>query len=182
MRLPPAARRFNHPTRVDGKAKTITIKPYKTMNETDPDERSPDPADRLEADGGMTDVQREQQVDYLDVEINLLKPATPFMRDHLRVIWIGFAIWTLTTFGPITLTRIAPEVMTSTMPAIGFPLHYFLIAIGGPSSALILSVWYARKRDQIDEKYGITQRVEEPEQWTETTGEDVTATDGGVDG
>jgi len=166
---------------VDGKAKTITIKPYKTMNETDPDERSPDPADRLEADGGMTDVQREQQVDYLDVEINLLKPATPFMRDHLRVIWIGFAIWTLTTFGPITLTRIAPEVMTSTMPAIGFPLHYFLIAIGGPSSALILSVWYARKRDQIDEKYGITQRVEEPEQWTETTGEEVTATDGGVD-
>lgn len=152
------------------------------MNETDPRDRSPQSAERVETDGGLTDTQREQQVDYLDVEINLLKPATPFMRDHLRIIWIGFAVWTLTTFGPITVTRLAPEVMTGTMPAVGFPLHYFLIAIGGPSSALLLSVWYARKRDEIDEKYGITQRVEEPEPLTEATGEDVTATDGGVDG
>jgi len=152
------------------------------MNDTDSHDRSPQTTDRVETDGGMTDVQREQQVDYLDVEINLLKPATPFMRDHLRIIWIGFGIWTLTTFGPITLTRLLPGVMTTPIPVIGFPLHYFLIAIGGPSAALILSVWYARKRDQIDEKYGITQRAEEPEPRAETTGEEVTATDGGVDG
>jgi len=152
------------------------------MNETDPRDRSSQPAERVETDGGMTDVQREQHVDYLDVEINLLKPATPFMRDHLRIIWLGFGIWTVTTFGPITLTRIVPGLMTSTIPVLGFPLHYFLIAIGGPSSALILSVWYARKRDEIDEKYGITQRVEEPDQRAETTGEEMTATDGGVDG
>jgi putative solute:sodium symporter small subunit len=152
------------------------------MEDSDTHGRSSELSDGIETDGGMTDVERERQTDYLDVEINLLKPATPFMRDHLKIIWIGFAVWTLTTFGPITLTRIAPDLMTSTMPVIGFPLHYFLIAIGAPTSALLLSVWYARKRDQIDEKYGITQmRGEEMEATTESATEDVAATDGGVD-
>ncbi|XVH30798.1 DUF4212 domain-containing protein [Haloferacaceae archaeon DSL9] len=135
----------------------------------------------IETDSELTDAEKEQQIDYLDVEINLLKPATPFMRDHLRIIWTGFALWTLTTFGPITATRIAPDLMTTTMPVIGFPFHYFAIAIGGPTSALLLSVWYARKRDQLDEKYGIEQIVaEEPDPRAETGAEDVAATDGGV--
>ncbi len=133
----------------------------------------------IETDGGMSDVERERQIDYLDVEINLLKPATPFMRDHLRVVWTGFIIWVFTTFGPITLTRIAPDLMTTQMPVLGFPIHYFSIAIVGPTAALLLSVWYARKRDQIDEKYGIEQPVAEPEQ-TDTVTEDAAATDGGV--
>ena len=152
------------------------------MTDNTTQDQSSGPADGLETDGGLSDVEREQQIDYLDVEINLLKPATPFMRDHLRVIWIGFAVWTLTTFGPITLTRIAPDAMTTTMPLVGFPLHYFLIAIGAPTSALLLSVWYARKRDQIDDKYGITQmRAEEMETTTETASEDVAVSDGGVE-
>lgn len=141
-----------------------------------------DTGDEREAvpDGGMTDVEREQDIDYMDVEINLLKPATPFMRDHLKVIWTGAIIWTFTTFGPITLTRIAPDVMTQTMPALGFPLHYFLIAIISPSAALLLSVWYARKRDQIDKKYGIEQSLTGDTPATETADDDVAATDGGV--
>ncbi len=32
-------------------------------------------------------------------EVNLLKPSTPFMRDHLKVIWTGFIAWALLTFG-----------------------------------------------------------------------------------
>jgi len=151
------------------------------MEDVDTD-RPSDGSPTVETDGGLTDVTREQQIDYLDVEINLLNPATPFMRDHLRIIWIGFAVWTLTTFGPITATRLAPELMTTTLPVIGFPLHYFLIAVGAPSAALLLSVWYARKRDQIDEKYGIAQmRTDRAESRAESTGEDVAATDGGVD-
>ena len=134
----------------------------------------------LKTDGGMSDVEREEQIDYLDVEINLLKPATPFMRDHLKVIWTGFIIWAITTFGPITLTAIAPGVMTQAMPIIEFPLHYFLIAIMSPSAALILSVWYARKRDQIDEKYGIEQSLTGDTPEAETAEEDVAATDGGA--
>jgi putative solute:sodium symporter small subunit len=148
-------------------------------------ERSDGHSAAVATDGGaatgeeLSDVEREQQIDYLDVEINLLKPATPFMRDHLRIIWTGFIIWTFTTFGPITLTRLAPDTMTSTMPVLEFPLHYFLIAVVGPTAALLLSVWYARKRDQIDEKYGIEQPTPDAPT-TETADEDVAAADGGV--
>ncbi|MFC6836747.1 DUF4212 domain-containing protein [Halomarina ordinaria] len=93
--------------------------------------------------------------DYLDAEVNLLSPSTPFMRDHLRIIWTGFAIWFVAVFGPVTLTAIAPGPMTTQMPLIGFPLHYFLMAIGAPTTGLLLSYWYVRKRDALDEKYGI---------------------------
>lgn len=147
------------------------------MNETNRDDGD---STATATDGGLTDVEREQKVDYLDVEINLLRPATPFMRDHLKVIWTGAIIWTFTTFGPITLTRLAPDTMTTSMPVLGFPLHYFLIAIGGPAAALLLSVWYARKRDQIDEKYGIEQPTAGEVTETERRDEDVAATDGGV--
>lgn len=93
--------------------------------------------------------------DYLNAEVNLLSPSTPFMRDHLKLIWSMFTAWALIVFGPVTLTAIAPDVMTTTMPLVGFPLHYFLVAIGAPAGALVLSFIYARKRDQLDEKYGI---------------------------
>jgi putative solute:sodium symporter small subunit len=138
-------------------------------------------ADSHRTDGGRTDVEREREIDYLDVEINLLNPATPFMRDHLRVIWIGFGVWALTTFGPITATAIAPDAMTTTLPVIGFPFHYFAIAIGGPTAALLLSVWYARRRDRIDEKYGIVQPSADAPPDAEPDAEPTTAVDGGVE-
>jgi len=128
----------------------------------------------------MSDVQREQETDYLEIEINLLNPATPFMKDHLRVIWIGFTIWVFTTFGPITATRIAPDLMTTAMPIIGFPFHYFAIAIGAPGAALLLSVWYAKKRDAIDEKYGIEQ-VDNEALAADADAEGAAAADGGVE-
>lgn len=131
-------------------------------------------------DGGLSDVELERQVDYMDVEINLLRPATPFMRDHLKVIWTGFFLWSITTFGPVTATALAPGVMTSPMPILDFPLHYFLIAIGGPGGALVLAVWYARKRDKIDEKYDIQQVVTAPTEPAESADDDVAAADGGV--
>lgn len=132
-------------------------------------------------DGGeLSDVQREEQIDYLDVEINLLRPATPFMRDHNRVVLTGFALWVVFTFGPITLTRLAPDLMTTTMPVLGFPFHYFAIAIGAPTASLLLSVWYARKRDRIDEKYGIEQVPGAEPGPAEAGAEEAAAADGGV--
>jgi uncharacterized membrane protein len=44
--------------------------------------------------------------------------------------------------------------MTS-VTVLGFPLHYLLTAIGAPTGALLLSFVYARKRDQLDEEYGV---------------------------
>jgi len=58
-------------------------------------------------------------------------------------------------------------------------VHYFLIAIVAPSSALILSVWYAKKRDGIDEKYGIKQVTDDPDDAGATA--EPAAADGGTD-
>lgn len=111
----------------------------------------------VEPDGGHASgsAAAHRDTEYLTQEVNLLRPSTPFMKDHLRVIWTGFVAWALVVFGPVTLTAIAPGMMTTQLPVIGFPLHYFLVAIGAPGGSLLLSVWYARKRDQLDRKYGI---------------------------
>jgi putative solute:sodium symporter small subunit len=107
-------------------------------------------------DGGVASAtQQPTETDYLNAEVNILNPSTQFMRDHLRIIWTGFIAWAIVVFGPVTATAIAPGVMTTTIPVLGFPLHYFLVAIGAPGGALLLAFWYARKRDALDEKYGI---------------------------
>ncbi|ELZ31731.1 DUF4212 domain-containing protein [Halorubrum tebenquichense] len=126
--------------------------------------------DDAATDGGVATgaAQTHNDTDYLGAEVNILNPSTPYMRDHLRIVWSGFAVWVLAVWGPVTLTNFAPGVMTQTMPILGFPLHYFLVAFGAPTSALILAFWYSRKRDALDEKYGIEHG-------------DVAATDGGTD-
>ncbi|TKX75172.1 DUF4212 domain-containing protein [Halorubrum sp. GN11_10-6_MGM] len=130
-------------------------------------------------DGGVATgaAQAHNDTDYLGAEVNILNPSTPYMRDHLRIVWTGFAIWVLAVWGPVTLTRLAPGPMTQSMPILQFPLHYFLVAFGAPTSALILSFWYSRKRDALDEKYGI-----EHDTPTESvSGAEAAAADGGVD-
>jgi putative solute:sodium symporter small subunit len=150
------------------------------MDENDKSEPTDDSP--VETDGGTVTqaAQDHRNTDYLDREVNLLKPSTPFMRDHLRVVWTGFILWAVIVFGPVTLTAIAPDVMTSRIPALGFPLHYFLVALGAPTGALLLSVWYARKRDALDEKYDIDpSTVDTGVDDADSTG-DAAATDGGA--
>ncbi|MDG5820335.1 DUF4212 domain-containing protein [Natronococcus sp. A-GB7] len=114
-----------------------------------------DTDDPVETDGGV------KTETYLDKEINIFKPATPFMRDHLKVIWLSFLAWILVVFGPTTATFLAPELMTETTILNGFPLHFFLAAIFTPLGALLLSVGYAMQRDRLDTKYGISHETEE---------------------
>ncbi|MFC6993134.1 DUF4212 domain-containing protein [Haladaptatus sp. GCM10025707] len=111
----------------------------------------------METDGGTLTqaAQQHRRTNYLEEEVNLLSPSTAFMRDHLKIVWASFAIWALIVFGPVTATVVAPDVMTTTIPGIGFPLHYFLVAFGAPTGALVLAAVYARQRDKLDEKYGI---------------------------
>lgn len=108
-------------------------------------------------DAGRTSEQAvtaHEETEYLDAEVNILSPSTRFMQDHLRLIWVGFIAWVLVVFGPVTATYVAPNLMTDTT-LLGFPLHYVLVAIGGPGGALVLSVVYSWRRDVLDEKYGI---------------------------
>jgi putative solute:sodium symporter small subunit len=134
-------------------------------------------ADDAAADGGVATgaAQTHRDTDYLDAEVNILNPSTPYMRDHLRIVWTGFALWVVAVWGPVTLTRLAPGPMTSQMPILGFPLHYFLVAFGAPTSALVLAFWYSRKRDALDEKYGIDHASTTERE----SGAAVAATDGG---
>ena len=113
--------------------------------------------DDAATDGGVTATaaKKHNNTDYLSEEVNLLKPSTAYMRDHLRIVWTGFVVWAVIVFGPVTLTMLAPGVMTTTMPVLGFPWHYFLVAFGAPTGALILAAVYARRRDKLDDKYGI---------------------------
>lgn len=124
-------------------------------------------------DGGVAT--GRESVDYLDARINIFKPSTPFMRDHLKIVWTMFIAWTILIFGPVTATFIAPDFMTS-VTILDFPLHYFLTAIGSPLGALILSFVYARKRDQLDEKYGIDHTTKQTTPDAETV-----APDGGIE-
>ena len=114
-----------------------------------------------------------QTVDYLDEEINLFSPATPFMRDKVRMITALFAIWILVVFGPTVASYFAPEFMYETRVLGGYPLNFFLAAIVAPAGALVLSAIYAWYRDRLDEKYGVSHE-------TDTEGGTGTpATDGG---
>ncbi|WP_411965962.1 DUF4212 domain-containing protein [Haloferax sp. YSMS24] len=126
-----------------------------------------------------TKAAQHAEIDYLDREVNLLKPSTPFMRDHLKVIWVGFLAWALLTFGPPVLTYFAPELMTTQLPVIGFPAHYFFVAFVTPTSSLVLAFLYSRKRDQLDQVYGIDHATPESDVTKQAAGE-AAATDGGV--
>lgn len=113
-----------------------------------------DSENAVETDGGV------KTEAYLDKEINIFKPATPFMRDHLRVIWLSFVAWIIAVFGPTTATLFAPDLMTGTSVLGGFPLHFVLTAIFTPLAALLLSLAYAMQRDRLDSKYGISHEAE----------------------
>ncbi|WP_227356570.1 DUF4212 domain-containing protein [Haladaptatus salinisoli] len=140
---------------------------------SDNDSRTREATADVETDGGV-ETDRES-VDYLDARINIFKPATPFMRDHLKLIWTMFIAWAVLIFGPVTATYLAPDFMTS-VTVLHFPLHYLLTAIGAPLGALILSYVYARKRDQLDVKYGIDHATKRSTPDGETV-----STDGGVE-
>lgn len=123
-------------------------------------------------DGGTV----EPGEQYLDAEVNLLRPSTGFMRDHLKLVWASFVAWLIATWGPVTATFLAPETMTS-LTIIGFPGHYFLVGFMAPTSSLILAAIYAHRRDKLDERYGIDTGTTSE---TQPTSDEAAATDGGV--
>ena len=142
---------------------------------------SHEPADdaAVDTDGGTITgaAQHHRDTDYLNREVNLLKPSTPFMRDHLKLVWGSFAVWILATWGPVVATFLAPSTMTS-LTILGFPAHYFTVALFAPTSSLVLAAIYARRRDKLDEKYGIDTTA--PTGTASSGSGERAATDGGV--
>ncbi len=127
-----------------------------------------DDSNTTRADGGTA-----HTANYLNTRINIFKPQTPFMRDHLKLIWGTFIVWAVIVFGPVTVAAIAPQA-AGTLRIAGTPALFMVTAIGSPLGALLLSVFYAWQRDKLDEKYGIDHEQ------SETTGEEAAAAaDGG---
>ena len=133
----------------------------------------------VETDGGTVSqaAQAHRRTDYLESEVNILRPSTPFMRDHLKLVWGTFLVWVLVVWGPVTATYVAPEAMTTRVPVVGFPLHYLLVALGAPTGSLVLAAVYARARDRLDRKYGIDHETVEARE----SGGETAAADGGVE-
>jgi putative solute:sodium symporter small subunit len=148
---------------------------------TDIDSHTDSGDESLAPDGGTTQAaQQHRETNYLDREVNILKPSTAFMRDHLRIVWTGFIVWALIVFGPVTATAVAPEAMQMIIPGLGFPLHYFLVAFGAPTGALVLAAVYARQRDKLDQKYGIDHSQTGAGMDDEDATGETAAADGGV--
>ncbi|RRJ30521.1 DUF4212 domain-containing protein [Halocatena pleomorpha] len=137
-----------------------------TKHNTDSDDTA------VETDGGVA--ASHEPSEYLDTEVNIFNPSTPFMRDHLRLIWGLFVVWAIVVFGPVTATYLAPDLMSS-ITVLGFPLHYLLTAVAAPFGALVLSGVYAYKRDALDGKYGVDHTA------GEAANTEATAVDGGVE-
>lgn len=130
-------------------------------------------ATETETQTDRTAAEREAEVDYLNQEISIINPSTPFMRDNLKVIWGTFIVWIFLVFGPVTVAAIAPEAADAARIA-GTPALFMMTAIGTPLGALLLAAGYAYQRDRLDEKYGIRHEQGQP-----TDEESATAADGG---
>jgi len=118
-------------------------------------------------DGGDAQTAHEN-TDYLEHEVNIFKPSTPFMKDNVRMILLLFAAWVIGVFGPVFASYFAEGFMTETTVLGGYPLNFFLTALISPLIALMLAAVYAWYRDRLDTKYGIT-HGEEAEETSETT-------------
>ena len=95
----------------------------------------------------------ERVPDYLEGEINLFRPATPFMRANLRMIFFLFGLWLVFVFGPVTASYFFPDFMTDTRILGGYPLNFFLTAMVAPGAALVLAGIYASYRDRLDKRF-----------------------------
>lgn len=97
----------------------------------------------------------DDEVDYMDREINILRPATPFMQANIRMIVVLFVVWAIFVFGPVTASLFFPELMTETRVLGGYPLNFFLTALVAPGAALGLAGVYAWYRDRLDDRFGV---------------------------
>ena len=117
---------------------------------------------------------KEQRIDYLDEEVNILRPSTPFMRAKLRAIALLFVIWLLFVFGPVTISLFAEEFMVETQVLGGYPLLYFMTVLVAPGAALVLAAIYAWYHDKLDDRYAAEETVD-------VDADRATAADGGVE-
>ena len=69
-----------------------------------------------------------------------------------KLMWITLAIWVF--FGYII--HMFVNVLNNIV-ILGFPLGFYMGAQGSLIAFVVLLFWFARKQDQIDQKYGVAE-------------------------
>lgn len=84
------------------------------------------------------------------------KIADNYFREKNMYMIIFFIIWAIVSYGVVLFADSLTEITV-----IGFPFHYFMGAIGGLLTFIILLFANAIVGDRIDKKYGINNEANE---------------------
>ena len=100
-----------------------------------------------------------EEKEYLESEVNLLSPQTPFMRDFLKLSMPLVIIFVVTILGGPALVFLAAENPDGTGPLteatiLWFPAHWFIMAWVVPVIPFILAIVFAIQQDKLWQKYG----------------------------
>lgn len=73
-----------------------------------------------------------------------------YWRENRNLMIIILLIWALVSYGAAAISGLLNKIVI-----FGFPLGYYMGAQGALIVFLLLIVFYAKKMDEIDRKYGV---------------------------
>lgn len=73
-----------------------------------------------------------------------------YWRENRNLMLLVLFIWALVSYGAALISGLLNKVVI-----FGFPLGYYMGAQGSLIVFLLLIIFYAKKMDQIDKKYGV---------------------------
>jgi len=73
-----------------------------------------------------------------------------YWRENRNLMLLVLFIWALVSYGAALISGLLNKVVI-----FGFPLGYYMGAQGALIVFLLLIIFYAKKMDQIDKKYGV---------------------------
>lgn len=76
--------------------------------------------------------------------------AQAHWRDTSALMWVTLAIWAFFGFGIHLFVNTLNEIVI-----FGFPLGFYMAAQGSLIVFVALIFWFAKRQNQIDEKYGV---------------------------
>ncbi len=73
-----------------------------------------------------------------------------YWRENRRLMMIVLLVWALVSYGAALISGILNKIVI-----FGFPLGYYMGSQGALIVFLLLIIFYARRMDEIDRKYGV---------------------------
>ena len=73
-----------------------------------------------------------------------------YWRENRKLMIIILLVWVLVSYGAALISGVLNKIVI-----FGFPLGYYMGSQGSLIVFLLLIIFYARKMDEIDRKYGV---------------------------